>query len=58
MRPEHWKEHHMKNNFLYLIGGVLSGIALCLTVAYLLPTPSREDFDDIDNLFGIGDRHR
>ena len=48
----------MKRNLLYLFGGVFSGIALCLTVAYLLPAPSHEDFDGLDDLFGIGFRRR
>lgn len=31
------KEQHMKKNIVYLIGGIVAGIALCLTAASIIP---------------------
>ena len=35
----------MKKNIFFLIGGVLAGIALCLTAARYLPIDEIEDLD-------------
>lgn len=35
----------MKKNLFYLIGGIISGIALCLAAASFVPLDSDDPFD-------------
>jgi hypothetical protein len=37
----------MKKNIAFLVGGIVAGIALCLTAAKLIPVGSDFDFDDL-----------
>lgn len=39
------KEQVMKKNMLYLIGGIIAGVALCLATASMIPLDPHNDKD-------------